>query len=68
MYRKAKARAEAEEKPKQFLSDLIAKLLSAILTGVNSAFPFSQVDDNMLEKHKDTLFKITRSGNFNTSI
>ncbi|PUU76119.1 CBF/Mak21 family-domain-containing protein [Tuber borchii] len=68
MNRKAKARAEAEEKNKQFQSDLIAKLLSAILTGVNRAFPFSQVDDDVLEKHIDTLFKITHSGNFNTSI
>lgn len=68
MNRKAKARAETEEKDKQFQSDLIAKLLSAILTGVNRAFPFSQVDDDVLEKHIDTLFKITHSGNFNTSI
>ncbi|CUS13141.1 unnamed protein product [Tuber aestivum] len=68
MNRKAKARAGAEEKNKQFRSDLIAKLLSAILTGVNRAFPFSQVDDNVFEKHIDTLFKITHSGNFNTSI
>ncbi|CAZ85673.1 unnamed protein product [Tuber melanosporum] len=57
-----------EEKSKQFLSDLIAKLLSAILTGVNRAFPFSQVDNDVFEKHVDTLFKITHSGNFNTSI
>ncbi|PWW72335.1 CBF-domain-containing protein [Tuber magnatum] len=56
------------EKNKQFRSDLIAKLLSAILTGVNRAFPFSQVDDDVFEKHIDTLFRITHSGNFNTSI
>ncbi|KAG0643651.1 CBF/Mak21 family-domain-containing protein [Tuber brumale] len=68
MNRKAKARAKVEETNKQFLSDLIAKLLSAILTGVNRAFPFSQVDDDVFEKHIDTLFKITHSGNFNTSI
>lgn len=68
MNRKAHARAEAEEKGKQFQEETNAKLISAVLTGVNRAFPFSQVDDDVFDKHMDTLFRITHSGNFNTSI
>lgn len=44
------------------------KLVSAILTGVNRAVPFCTADDETLEKHLDTLFRITHSANFNTSI
>ncbi|KAL7628240.1 RNA-binding ribosome biosynthesis protein mak21 [Parahypoxylon ruwenzoriense] len=44
------------------------KLVSAILTGVNRAVPFSQTEQSTLESHLDTLFRITHSSNFNTSI
>ncbi|KAK3330272.1 CBF/Mak21 family-domain-containing protein [Apodospora peruviana] len=44
------------------------KLVSALLTGVNRAVPFAATDESTLEKHLDTLFKITHSSNFNTSI
>ncbi|KAI0387319.1 CBF-domain-containing protein [Hypomontagnella monticulosa] len=44
------------------------KLVSAILTGVNRAVPFSQAEQSTLESHLDTLFRITHSSNFNTSI
>ncbi|KXJ89190.1 CBF/Mak21 family-domain-containing protein [Microdochium bolleyi] len=48
--------------------DAASKLVSAILTGVNRAVPFSQADSSTLETHLDTLFRITHSSNFNTSI
>lgn len=44
------------------------KLVSAILTGINRAVPFSETDSTTLETHLDTLFRITHSSNFNTSI
>jgi len=44
------------------------KLVSSLLTGVNRAIPFTASDDSTLEKHLDTLFRITHSSNFNTSI
>ncbi|KAK4182255.1 putative ribosome biogenesis protein [Podospora australis] len=44
------------------------KLVSSLLTGVNRAMPFATADDSTLEKHLDTLFKITHSSNFNTSV
>jgi len=56
-----------------------SKILSAVLTGVNRAFPFSKVEsdvyylrlcvvDNRFEKHMDVLFMITHDANFNTAI
>ncbi|KXX75435.1 Ribosome biogenesis protein MAK21 [Madurella mycetomatis] len=44
------------------------KLISSLLTGVNRAIPFATADDSTLEKHLDTLFRITHSSNFNTSV
>ncbi|KAF7717085.1 Uncharacterized protein PECH_004504 [Penicillium ucsense] len=44
------------------------KLTSGVLTGVNRAYPFSDADSDRLSKHIDTLFRITHSSNFNTSI
>ncbi|AEO54207.1 hypothetical protein MYCTH_2049620 [Thermothelomyces thermophilus ATCC 42464] len=44
------------------------KLVSALLTGVNRAIPFANTEDSTLEKHLDTLFRITHSSNFNTSV
>ncbi|KAL2158593.1 hypothetical protein VTH06DRAFT_4360 [Thermothelomyces fergusii] len=44
------------------------KLVSALLVGVNRAIPFVNTEDSTLEKHLDTLFRITHSSNFNTSV
>ena len=43
-------------------------MFSALLTGLNRAFPFSQLPNDVFQNHLDTLFKITHSSNFNTSI
>ncbi|KAL2269906.1 hypothetical protein VTJ83DRAFT_2090 [Remersonia thermophila] len=48
--------------------DITQKLVSALLTGVNRAIPFSTTEGSTLEGHLDTLFRITHSSNFNTSI
>ncbi|KAJ2977197.1 hypothetical protein NUW58_g7883 [Xylaria curta] len=68
--RKAKPSKDADEKTKVGAGETEAaeKLVSAILTGVNRAVPFSQADQSTLESHLDTLFRITHSSNFNTSI
>ncbi|KAL5116544.1 RNA-binding ribosome biosynthesis protein mak21 [Pleosporales sp. CAS-2024a] len=44
------------------------KLISAILTGVNRAFPFAKTDDGKFEEKLNTLYEVTHSSNFNTSI
>lgn len=66
--KKAKRRLEEAERQAQSNEEINAKLISAVLTGVNRAYPFSKINDQLFEKHVDTLFRITHSGNFNTSI
>ncbi|KAI1415651.1 CBF-domain-containing protein [Hypoxylon sp. FL1857] len=68
--KKGKAPKKAEDKDQHSAGDREAaeKLVSAILTGVNRAVPFSQAEQSTLESHLDTLFRITHSSNFNTSI
>ena len=44
------------------------KLISAILTGVNRGFPFAKTDDAKFEEKLNTLYEVTHSSNFNTSI
>ncbi|ETI21100.1 hypothetical protein G647_07444 [Cladophialophora carrionii CBS 160.54] len=60
----APGQAQAEE--------LRDKLISAILTGVNRAYPYtstsSGTSNSAFSDHLDTLFKVTHSANFNTSI
>ncbi|KAH9430808.1 hypothetical protein MCOR02_008135 [Pyricularia oryzae] len=48
--------------------DVAQKLVSAVLTGVNRAIPFAMTNESTLETHLDTLFRITHSSNFNTSV
>ncbi|CCE61460.1 hypothetical protein TPHA_0A03840 [Tetrapisispora phaffii CBS 4417] len=52
----------------EVISEKNSKLFSALLTGVNRSFPFAQLASTVYEPHLDTLFKITHSSNFNTSI
>ncbi|KAI9050750.1 hypothetical protein LZ554_004869 [Drepanopeziza brunnea f. sp. 'monogermtubi'] len=66
--RKAVAKAKKEDEAKLTSEEVTEKMISAVLAGVNRAFPFSKSDDTTLEKHMDTLFRITHSSNFNTSI
>ncbi|RDL42133.1 ARM repeat-containing protein [Venustampulla echinocandica] len=68
MGKKAKDKAAKEEEAKSASQETTEKMISAVLTGVNRAFPFSKADDVSLEKHMGTLFRITHSSNFNTSI
>ncbi|KAI1615109.1 CBF/Mak21 family-domain-containing protein [Exophiala viscosa] len=48
--------------------ELREKLISAILTGVNRAYPYVGADGTSFSDHLETLFKITHSSNFNTSV
>lgn len=45
-----------------------SKMIAAVLTGVNRAFPFAKVDDKIFAAHMDIIFRITHTGTFNTSI
>ncbi|KAF9161801.1 hypothetical protein BGX20_001979 [Mortierella sp. AD010] len=45
-----------------------SKMIAAVLTGVNRAFPFAKVEDSIFATHMDIIFRITHTGTFNTSI
>ncbi|KAL4893992.1 CBF/Mak21 family-domain-containing protein [Aspergillus ambiguus] len=63
-----KAAKDEVEKGQAQTEEMQDKLVSAVLTGVNRAYPFTSSDSERLSKHIDTLFRITHSSNFNTSI
>lgn len=66
---KSRGKKASKESREQIQEDeLREKVVSAILTGVNRAYPFAGADSSNLGDHMDTLFKITHSSNFNTSI
>lgn len=52
----------------EVLNEKNSKLFSALLTGINRAFPFAQLPASVYETHLETLFRITHSANFNTSV
>ncbi|CAI5758639.1 unnamed protein product [Candida verbasci] len=57
-----------EKTHEELVEEKNARLFSALLTGLNRAFPFSNLPNEIFQNHLNTLFKITHSGNFNTSI
>ncbi|XP_041037850.1 CCAAT/enhancer-binding protein zeta [Carcharodon carcharias] len=49
-------------------AELDSKMLSALLSGVNRAFPYSRMDDEKMMEQMDTLFRIVHVVNFTTSV
>lgn len=48
--------------------EIDSKILRALLTGVNRAYPFADLVNEEVKKQLDTLFKILHAVNFNTSV
>ncbi|XP_063162011.1 CCAAT/enhancer-binding protein zeta isoform X1 [Candoia aspera] len=48
--------------------DVGSKMLSALLTGVNRAYPYAQTSSEKIKDQMDTLFKVLHIVNFSTSI
>lgn len=48
--------------------DVESKMLSALLTGVNRAYPYAQTSDEKIKEQMNTLFKVLHVVNFNTSV
>lgn len=66
--KRAQKKLEMEAKNLTVDEGLQERMMSAVLTGVNRAIPFTRTDDDFFDKHLDTLFRITHSSNMNTSI
>ncbi|OCK76472.1 CBF-domain-containing protein [Lepidopterella palustris CBS 459.81] len=63
--KKAKEQAGAAYKSEDEMKE---KMIAQVLSGINRAFPFAKTDDESLKTHLETIFKVTHSANFNTSI
>ncbi|CAR29614.1 hypothetical protein ZYGR_0AD02960 [Zygosaccharomyces rouxii] len=62
-------KSEKNEKTEtDVINEKNSKMFSALLTGVNRAFPFAVLPSQVYETHLGTLFKITHSSNFNTCV
>lgn len=64
----AAKKAKAKEQIGSAEEELREKMVAQVLTGVNRAFPFANTDDPQFEEHINTIFRVTHSSNFNTSI
>ncbi|XP_043840577.1 CCAAT/enhancer-binding protein zeta [Dromiciops gliroides] len=49
-------------------NDIESKMLSALLTGVNRAYPYAEISDEKVKEQLDTLFRVLHLVNFNTSV
>ncbi|XP_076236757.1 nucleolar complex protein 1 isoform X2 [Calliopsis andreniformis] len=45
-----------------------SRMMAAILTGVNRAYPFAKMDSNILNNHIDSVYKVVHIGSFNVSL
>lgn len=45
-----------------------SRMMAAILTGVNRAYPFAKLDSNVLNNHIDSVYKVVHIGSFNVSL
>ena len=50
------------------LGQVNSKTMSALLTGVTRAFPYSKLDSDMIEKHLNTFYRLIHYVNRNTAI
>lgn len=45
-----------------------SRMMGAILTGVNRAYPFARLDSKILNEHIDSIYKVVHLGSFNVSL
>ncbi|KAI8054035.1 CBF/Mak21 family-domain-containing protein [Syncephalis plumigaleata] len=69
--KKNRKQLERERKAEESAQSRIAietKMVAQVLTGVNRAFPFAKVADDVYENHLDTLFRVAHTGTFNVVV
>ncbi|PIA17897.1 CBF-domain-containing protein [Coemansia reversa NRRL 1564] len=63
-----RAKEEVEKQRAEEERSMENKLLVAVLTGLNRALPFAQMEDAVMDKHVGTIFQVAHAGNFNTVV
>jgi ribosome biogenesis protein MAK21 len=66
--KKGSKKGEEEKAAKAVADSMSSKLLGALLTGVNRAFPYAQLDSGIYDEQLDSLFRVVHQGTFNTAI
>ncbi|CAM6039763.1 unnamed protein product [Sphagnum compactum] len=70
--RRKKESGQSKKKEVQFsvVAEADSRILSALLTGVNRAFPYVAADDVdvIIEEHTPVLFRLVHSSNFNVAV
>jgi ribosome biogenesis protein MAK21 len=70
--RRKKESGQSKKKEVQFsvVAEADSRILSALLTGVNRAFPYVAADDVdvIIEQHTPVLFRLVHSSNFNVAV
>lgn len=66
--KKSQKRKKDEDLRKEAEENVNSRVISAVLTGVNRAYPFAEVNSEKFDKHMNTLFAITHTASFNTSV
>ncbi|CDS08835.1 hypothetical protein LRAMOSA10196 [Lichtheimia ramosa] len=56
------------KKTAEEMDEMRSKMIAAILTGVNRAFHFAKIADEIVERHLEILYKITHTAYINTAI
>ncbi|CAK9783233.1 unnamed protein product [Cutaneotrichosporon oleaginosum] len=64
----AKGKSKGRKEEEELVESGAAKLIAAVLTGINRALPFAKLDEALFSGYMETLFKICHAGTFNTSI
>ncbi|KAK7205687.1 CBF/Mak21 family-domain-containing protein [Myxozyma melibiosi] len=59
---------QAVKQSPEALEEANMRLVSAILTGLNRAFPYSSLDEAVFKSHLNVIYDVARSGNFNARV
>ncbi|KAI7884054.1 CBF-domain-containing protein [Lichtheimia hyalospora FSU 10163] len=63
-----KKKPEPKKNTEEQMDEVRSKMIAAILTGVNRAFHFAKIADEIVERHLEILYKITHTAFINTAI
>lgn len=51
-----------------FQGDIDSRMMSALLMGMNRAYPYAKLEEKTISEHLDTIYKIVHHANFNVSL
>lgn len=52
----------------KFQGDVDSRMMSALLMGLNRAYPYAKMEFEKVQEHVDTMYRIVHMANFNISL